>query len=290
MYKTTCLIVRIGKIVLTALFCSVDDFCRPLAPAPVSPGKRRRHRSLCESEIITLLIAFHQSQYRCFKAFYLGYVCRHLRAEFPRLVSYHRFIEWVPSIISLLAHYLTSLFGKSCGVSYLDSTPLAVCHNKRIAQHKVFKGQAQRGKTSVGWFYGFKLHLAINHRGELLSVRVTPGNVHDVKPVSTLLENVSGTAYADKGYLSKPLSATLKQAGVTLITKVRKNMQAQDLCDEDTFLLGKRSLIETVIDQIKNQSQVQHTRHRAQTGFTSNVMAALIAYCHQPKKPSLDLV
>lgn len=283
---------------LTTLFCSVDDFCKycpQLAPQPVAPGKRRRTRSLSHSEIMTLLIAFHQSQYRCFKAFYLGYVCRHLKAEFPHLVSYHRFVEWVPSVVCLLADYLTSLFGISSLVNFVDSTPLAVCHNKRIVQHGVFKGIAQRGKTSVGWFYGFKLHLAINHLGELLSVRVTPGNVHDVKPAFDSLEDVldkvfGDKVFGDKGYLSKPLADRLKQAGTTLITKVKKNMPTQDLSAEDALFLGKRNLIETVIDQIKNQSQAQHTRHRAGTGFTSNLLSALIAYCHQPSKPHLDIL
>ena len=274
---------------LVALFCSLDDFCHHHPVAPLAPGKRRRARSLSDSEIMTVLVAFHQSQYRCFKAFYLGYVCRHLKPEFPKLVSYHRFIEWVPSVIDQLQNYLTSLFGTSGGVCFLDSTPLAVCHNKRIAQHKVFKEQAQRGKTSVGWFYGFKLHLVINHEGELLAAKLTQGNVHDTKPAYNLLAPLSGTVYADKGYLSHFLKEQLGQVGVSLVTKVKKNMAPQELSDEDELFLGKRSLIETVIDQLKNQSQAQHTRHRAHTGFQSNLLCALIAYCHQAKKPSIDL-
>jgi hypothetical protein len=274
---------------LVTLFCCLDDFCHTRPGVPPLPGKRKRARSLSDSEIMTLLVAFHQSQYRCFKAFYLGYVCRHLKAEFPKLVSYQRFIEWIPGVIDLLRDYLSAQFGKSSGVCFIDSTALPVCHNKRIAQHKVFKEQAQRGKTSVDWFYGFKLHLVINHEGQLLGAKLTQGNVHDSVPAYDLLAPLSGKAYADKGYLSRLLKEQLKQVGVGLVTKVKKNMKLQELSPDDALFLGKRGLIETVIDQIKNQSQVQHTRHRAQTGFMSNLLAALIAYSHQANKPKITI-
>jgi len=101
---------------------------------------------------MTLVVAFHHSQFRNFKAFYLGFVCPFWHKAFPGLVSYNRFIEFIPSVIVFLAAYLKSLLGSCRGISFLDSTALAVCHNRRIHQHRVFQGIAQRGKTSVGWF------------------------------------------------------------------------------------------------------------------------------------------
>lgn len=281
---------------LLTLFCSVDDFCQAFLPflnqnTLLVAGKRSRNRprSLCESEIITVLILFHQSRYRDFKTFYLAYVCRHLRAEFPRLVSYHRFIEWIPSVIAPLFAYLKSLFGTCSGVSFVDSTPLAVCDNHRIQQHKVFSGIAKRGKTSTGWFFGFKLHLVVSDTGELLNMTLTAGNVDDRKPVPDLLRGLLGKVYADKGYLSQPLFDSLFAQGVELITKNKKNMKPRLLSLMDKLLLRKRAVIETIIDQLKNISQVEHTRHRAPVGFLWNLAAALIAYCHQPRKPSLHL-
>lgn len=280
---------------LVALFCSVDDFCQvhlPLLNARSLPceGKRNRRRSLSQSEIMTLLIAFQQSQFRCFKAFYLGFVSAYWKQAFPRLVSYNRFIEFVPSVLTLLADYLKSLLGKCRGISFVDSTALAVCHNRRIGSHKVFATTAKRGKTSVGWFFGFKIHLAINERGELIALAFTTGNVHDIQPVPALARDLFGKVYADKGYLSEPLRKSLLEQGIELVTKVRKNMKPRLLSDFDEYLLQKRAFIETVIDQIKNIAQVEHTRHRASTGFLSNVLSALVAYCHQPKKPSLNLL
>ena len=284
---------------LTCLFCHVDDFCQTFEQTferaqkaqqlPDGKPHRNRARSLCTSEIITVLIAFHQSGFRTFKAFYLGYVCQHLRAAFPGLVSYHRFIEFIPAALVALFSYLHSLFGRCSGISFLDSTPLVVCDNHRISQHKVFKNIAQRGKTSTGWFFGFKLHLVVSDTGELLNMTLSPGNVDDRKPTPNLLRDLFGKVFADKGYVSQALADVLAANFVELITKVRKNMTPKPLPPLDKMLLRKRAIIETVIDQLKNISQVEHTRHRAATGFLWNLAAALIAYCHQPKKPSLNL-
>lgn len=277
---------------LLTLFCSVDDFCQDFLPrlkACLIPDKKRRNRarSLSESEIITLLIAFHLSQFRNFKAFYLGFVCSHWRKAFPHLVSYNRFVEYMPSTLVLIYAYLRSLFGKCTGITFADSTALAVCENPRIEQHRVFAGSATRGKTSTGWFFGFKLHLIVNDCGELLNITITAANVNDRQPLPSLLDEIFGKVIADKGYLSKDLYALLLEQGIELITKVRKNMKEQELSSANKFLLRKRAIIESVIDQLKNISQVEHTRHRAGTGFLWNVFASLIAYCKQPKKPSL---
>lgn len=148
---------------LLALFCSVDDFCKDFLPRLNAcllpdPKRRNRTRSLSESEIMTLLIAFHQNQFRNFKAFYRGFVCLYWQKAFPRLVSYNRFVEYISSAIVPLCAYLHSLFGKCTGITFADSTTLVVCKNPRIEQHRVFADVAKRGKTSTGWFFGFKLH------------------------------------------------------------------------------------------------------------------------------------
>ncbi len=119
---------------------------------------------------------------------------------------------------------------------------------------------------------------------------MTTGNIDDRKPAPDLLHDRLGKVYGDKGYISQPLFDTLFARGVELITKNRKNMKPRLLKLMDKLLLRKRAIIETIIDQLKNISQVEHTRHRAPVGFLWNLAAALIAYCHQPKKPNLNLV
>jgi hypothetical protein len=238
---------------------------------------------------MTILIAFHQSGYRCFKDFYTDYICQHCQSEFPALVSYPRFIAYLPSVLVPLFAYLLSLRGSCTGISFVDSTSLVVCDIHRAHQHKVFAGIAHKGKTSCGWFFGFKLHLTVNDKGELLSFRLTAGNVDDRKPVKDLLAALFGKVFADRGYISQELIDFLAKEGICFITKVRKNMKKPALSALDAALLRKRAIIETVIDQLKNISQVEHTRHRAPSGFLWNLAAALIAYCHQPKKPSLRI-
>lgn len=146
---------------LEELFCSVDDFCNIFEPLwhkqLIGDGLKHRHRrrQLCLSEIMTIKIAFHQSHYRNFKAFYLEKVSGEWNEAFPELVSYQRFVEWIPSTLIPVSIYLHSCFGQCTGVSVMDSTKIQVCHNRRIKTHKVFKDIGQRGKTSVDWFFGF---------------------------------------------------------------------------------------------------------------------------------------
>lgn len=279
---------------LTELFCHVDDFWQAFEPLwreqQVTDGRQReRERELCASEIMTILIHFHQARYRDFKTYYTQFVEPFLRAEFPKLVSYSRFVQWMPEYVVPLSAYLQRCFGRCSGISFIDSTALAVCDNHRIHQHQVFAETAARGKTSMGWFYGFKLHTIVSERGELLACRLTAGNVDDRQPVTDLTERIFGKLIGDKGYLSQALFEQLWTQSIQLITKLRSNMKNRLMDLTDKLLLRKRALIETVFDQLKNISQIEHTRHRSFRNFAVHLICGLIAYCHQPKKPSLHL-
>ena len=276
------------------LFCDIDDAFlafeqQKLPETSEMPKKRGRPRSLHTSKVMTILIAFHQSQYRTLKHFYQKHVCLYWRWAFPNLVSYNRFVELIPESLLALTVYLSRRLGTCSGISFIDSTPIAVCQNRRIQSHRVFRGIAERARNSVGWFYGFKLHLVINEHGELLAFTFTPANVDDRHRVAQLTRHLSGKVYADKGYISEALSETLKTQGICLVYKVRKNMKTRPLSDFDAILLKKRMLIETVIDPLKNQCQLQHTRHRSLVNFQVNAVCALIAYTLQRKKPSVNL-
>lgn len=277
------------------VFCHVDDFCQTFAPEwereLLQAGLKQRCRrgQLCASEIMTILIYFHQIRYRDFKTYYTQHVQVYLRGEFPTLVSYNRFVELIPSVLIPLSAYLRSCYGSCTGVSFIDSTPVAVCHNRRIGQHRVFVNIAQRGKNSVDWFYGFKLHLVVSDRGDILACRLTAANVDDRTPVPRLVKWLWGKLFGDKGYLSQPLADQLRAQGIHLVTRLKSNMKNRLILLADKLLLRKRSIMETIIDQLKNISQIEHTRHRSLTNFMVNILCGLIAYCHQPKKPSLAL-
>jgi transposase len=275
------------------MFCDVDEFCvrLPKAAASHQLGQRKRGRpaGLCMSEIIPILILFHRSHYRDFKAYYNEYVRKQLSGEFPGLVSYTRFVELIPGVLGLMTLYLCGRLGQTRGIAFIDSTPLPVCQNKRIFPHKVFAGLAARGKNSMGYFFGFKLHLLVNDQGELLSFLLSPGNTDDRKPVPTLVKRLWGKLFGDKGYSSQPLFEQLFAQGIQLVTqpKQKKKMDNRLMPLFDKILARKRSLIETINDQLKNISQIVHTRHRSPTNFLVNLIAGLLAYTFQAKKPAL---
>ena len=280
---------------LLEIFCNVDDFCQRFEGNwqryQLSNGQRPRgpKRRMSLSEIMTILIYFHQSGYRCFKSYYINHVQKHLAQEFPTLVSYNRFVEYTPSALVPLCAYMQTRLGTSTGINFVDSTPLPVCHNKRIPRHKVFDGLAKRGKTSMGWFYGFKLHLIVSDVGEILAFQITPGNVDDRQPVPAMAESIWGKLFGDKGYIAQWLTEELLDDDLRLITPIRKNMKPALVPLLDRLLSRKRSIIETINDQLKNISQVSHTRHRSRFNFMVNLICGLIAYSWQPLKPSINV-
>ncbi len=281
---------------LDALFCHVDDFCSCFEAQwrkkLLNHGaiKRFRAKNLCLSEIMTILIAFHQNHSRNFQHFYLNHVKQQWHLAFPGLPSYQRFVEWIPSTLIPLCVYLKHCFGHCTGIGFVDSTSLKVCHNRRIGRHKVFDGLAQRGKTSVDWFFGFKLHLVVNELGQILNVTLTPGNIDDRRPVPKLLQGLFGKIFADRGYVCQKLAnQLLEELKIQFFAKPRRNMKNKLMRLHDKLLSRQRSIIETLNDQLKNISQIEHSRHRSPVNFCVNVLCGLIAYCHQAKKPSLHL-
>jgi Transposase DDE domain len=277
------------------IFCDIDDFYKRFSKnnsAHVLPNpdrQRRRLSQMAASEIMCILILFHMSHYRTFKDFYFDCVMTDLKIFFPKLLSYNRFIEIQSSVLLALMAYVLSKTGQKTNLYYLDSTTLKVCHNKRIYRNKVFKGIATRGKSSMGWFYGFKLHLVINHKGEIMAFCLTKGNVDDRVPVEKLMRNLEGLAAADKGYLGKKLEEDLQKNNLKLITKVRKNMKQKMRTAFEKFFLAHRGIVETVIEQLKSICQIEHSRHRSPMNFLVNLVSGLAAYSLKPRKPALKI-
>lgn len=288
---------------VTEIFFMADEFCKifnrmmskyTIEDTP-NPAKRKYHRDsmMSDAEIMVIMILFHNSGFRCLKHFYLDHVCKHLKHLFPKTVSYNRFVELQKKIIIPMIIFIKKvLLGKCTGISFVDSTPLRVCRNQRIHIHKTFKGFAARGKCSMGWFFGFKLHLICNEKGELLNFMVTPGDVDDRKPLEDkrFIEQIFDKLVADKGYISKNLFQKLFVDGIQLITKLKSNMKGVMMSVSDKVLLRKRAIIETVNDELKNIAQIEHSRHRSLPNFAVNLLSAIAAYCFFPKKPTINIV
>lgn len=283
---------------LIEIFCSADDFCLEFIPLfeerLLNSGAiiRQRDRSLDMSEMLTIVIFYHQCRFRHFKHYYIHFVQVYLKDYFPDLPSYSRMIQYMPhTLVPLLAFLKACCLGTTTGKQFVDSSPLVVCHNRRIHTHKTFAGLARRGKTSVGWFFGFKLHLIINDLGEVVSFVISPGNTSDVNRdvMLKLCKGVWGKLFGDKGYISKTLAQELKELGTELITKVRKNMKPKPITLMDRLSLMKRGLIECAIDALKNQAYIEHSRHRSFGGFLINILSAICAYSFEDHKPSAKI-
>lgn len=276
---------------LISLFCSIDDFCATfelkfsqiLLP---HRGYVTRKPQMHLSEIMTILIAFHYSKMRTFKDFYNN---TNLRKYFPNLISYNRFIELIPRTIFPLFCYLISILKNCSGISFIDSTILSVCHIRRVSSHKTFKGIASKGKTSTGWFFGLKLHLVINEKGDLLAFQLTKGSTHDLIPLHSLVKDLFGLLFADKGYLSTKAFQKLYDNGIKLITRIRSNMKNKLMSFWEKLLLRARGVIESVNNRLKNGCQIEHHRHRSRKNFLANLFGGLIGYQLQPNKPSLRI-
>lgn len=288
--------ISLTRLELTEIFCDVDDFyqtfeiaCHQGLQLPYD-GEAKPYRSrLSISEVMTIVIAFHGSGFRTFKDFYTCQVLPHWRSAFPHLVSYTRFVELMPWSVMALMSFLQTSLGELTGISFIDATSLAVCHPNRAKSHRVVKDQAGWGKSSVKWYFGLKLHLIINDKGELLAVALTPGNTDDRKPVPKMAQFLTGKLFGDKGYVSQALFEQLYAQGVELIARRRKNMTNRLMTLMDKILLRKRAIIESVNDQLKNICQIEHSRHRSGFNFLANLLGGLIAYSYHPTKPSLGL-
>ena len=285
---------------VTEIFCICDDFCKEFSnqiekkslKAPDGRKHRNRKGRMSESEVMTILICFHFNSFRNFKHYYLFYVKEHLKDLFPNQVSYNRFVEIEKKVaVQMLLFLHVFCFGECTGISFVDSTCIPVCHNKRIATNKVFKGLATRGKSTMGWYFGFKLHLICNEKGELLNFVFTPANVDDRNEgvFNTLSDNIFGKLYADRGYISQTLFDHLFNDGIHLVTGIKCNMKNKLMSVYDKLMLRKRSVIESVNDELKNVAQLVHSRHRSFVNFGMNAFAALTAYSFFDKKPSINI-
>ena len=280
------------------IFYKIDTFYKKFHPSIqknlLEGGTKRkpgRKNVMDITEILTIMVHYHFSGCKNFKVYYNSLLNAKANNYFYRYVSYNRFIE----IRMLFAHELKIVLdyfisNKCSGISYIDSTSIKVCHEKRSKRNKTFKGYARTSKTIMGFFHGFKLHIVINHKGELVSYYLSAATAHDLneKVINSLTKNVRGKLYGDRGYISQPIFKKLWSKGIYLITRVRKNMKNKLLLWEDKVLLRYRLIIESSFNLLKNRIEVEHTRYRSRNYLVSNILSALIAYTFYPNKPSID--
>ncbi len=272
-------------LMLTMLFIFVDDFCKVFEPhwnqiLLESKGENSRNRKtiLSLSEMLTILLFFHLGHFKNFKSYY-KFLEEYHKKEFPNLISYNRFVELKSSCAIPLLVFFQLLSAQCDGESFIDSTHLAVCHNKRELSHKTFKGLAKKSKSTMGWFFGFKLHMIVNKYGHPISFDITRATTDDRKAPDNIFQKIFGKLYGDKGYIGKPFFERMKEKTIQIITAIRKDMKPQIMTKEDSIKLGKRSIIESTFNVLKNILNMQHTRHRSPKNFAINIVSSICAFC-----------
>ncbi len=279
---------------LTELYVEIDDFCRKFAESLndklLGASLKKIKIDTCGlnlSEILTILVFYHYSRFDCLKHYYLIKVSRELRQYFPKLPSYNRFNERIQDVALLGALFLQYKQVSFSGAGYIDSTPIEVCTKKRTSSHKVFKFVAALGKSSKGWFYGFKLHVICDFMGNIVKCKITSGNQNDLKVAISMLKGCKGKIYGDKGYIGKKEFKQLLDNGLIMVTGIKKNMKNRLLQMWDKILLRKRSLIESIFNVMKNTLHLEHSRHRSVINAGVYMITTLIAYCLKPNKPKI---
>jgi Transposase DDE domain len=238
--------------------------------------------------MLFIMVLFHLSPYKNFKVFHLHGIGHEHRACFGDLPHYDRSVSLMPRLFAprmVLPHSLSS---EQTGVYFADSTKLAVCHNRRIDRHKVFAGLAARGRTGMGWFYGLKRHFVINHKGQIMALKITPGNTADSTVPDEITHHLSGKLHAGKGYTGRELFGKLWQRGRHPITGIRRNMRNDLTPLADKLMPRKRFVSETVIDTLKSEIGLEHSRHGSVMNAMVHILCCLAAYALRPGKPSIS--
>lgn len=276
---------------ITELYCIIDDFTKlynEYEKQKLLPSNRKRHQAckMSLSEMLTIMVMFHTSYSKNFKYFYKSYIEYLYKEDFTSM-SYTRFVSLMPRLLMPFTILLHMLSGQATGVYFIDSPTIEVCNNKRRYKNKVFAGMAKASKSTMGYFYGFKLHIVINDKGELIALQITKGNVDDRVPVLQLTKGLEGLLLADKGYIKQNLFIELYNRGLKIIHGLKKNMANKLLNLEEKILLRKRSIIETVFDYLKNKMEIVHTRHRSPINAFVHIISTLVAHSFKKNKPAI---
>jgi hypothetical protein len=276
--------------ILVHLFCLVDDLVSEIQTNQLNPptqNSRGRTAVLCSSEIVTLGILYQWSGIKSVKGFYETAKHHKLYQQaFPAWPSYKIFVEQMNLqstlalniLVILLACNRTTHTQRKQHLQFVDATPLPVCKNKRISSHKVAKEVAELGKSSTGWFYGFKLHITCNEQGELLSVTITPGNTDDRTPLKKLFKHLKGIVVGDAGYVSEKWKEYFEKIGIHLFTATKKTMKKL-MTKLQHCLLKRRQRIESVFHVLKDNLNMVSSLPRSVNGHFARYIYGLVAYC-----------
>jgi len=280
------------KRCIITVYYLVDNFCKiyeEWIEHRLLSTNQQRHRigKLSLAELMTIVIYFYLSPCKDFKNYYLYYLPHKYKSYF-NLPCYSRIVQLWPRLILPLSIILQLLRGEDTGTYFIDSTKLSICHAKRTSSNRVFGKIAKVGMSSYGWCMGFKLHLIINNKAEIIAIKITKANRADLSVLESITQKITGKIFGDKAYICKELWFKLYSRNLRMITNIRKDMKNYLLELEDKAMLRKRSLIESVFNILKNRMNLEHTRHRSPVNFLVHILACVTSYAITKSHIQLD--
>lgn len=273
---------------LLQLFCFVSELVRFVevrCPQLVGKTNLGRNAKLTSPECISLSLyqsVMKQTDVKSYYSFVQGYH----QSEFPHLPDYSNFLKQQKKLLALSGLLLNVLMAINRSyfknnkeyLMFVDGSEIPVCTNKRIFNHKVTKGIAAKSKSTKGWFYGFRLHILCDREGNLLGIKITPGNVDERKMVVKLLKDLEGILVADAGYISNELQKRLARLNVWFLTGVKRN-QKKLMTQASHTLLKARQRVETTIGILKQRLGLVTSLPRSITGFQVHFIFVCLVYC-----------
>ena len=272
---------------IVEVYCFVDNFVKMIESKSLkSPAGRKS--MLTKTDYITLTIFKQEYGLKTTKQLY-EFVQEYMQKDFSPLPSYQQFNEGIKSTFSyfvMIAWLLTRLTRKKDAKYHIvDSSPLPVCNNQYRFQAKLFKGLARSGKNMNGWYWGFKLHLIINHDMEIESIKISDGSTSDIDALEgDFIDGIRGWLVGDKGYIGQKKAQELAAQGIKLITRTRKNMRKVPALPIHNYLLSKRQAVESTFSYLKYRLSVLSSYARSVEGFFVNVFSAIVTYSLNLKK------
>lgn len=280
------------QTMLVSLYVMVDDVIKTLAASQEfrlrlsSANKGGRPPTLTLSEIVALGLFRYALNIKDVKHFH-RHISSHYADYFPKLPNYQNFVSllnrisgYVLFLVLWICHHNKQYLSQD-DLLIIDTSALKVCEKGRISEHKVCKGLAAIGKTTQGWFYGFKLGLVVDALGHLISVAIGPGNTDDRKFLAPLFQGLQGVGIGDAGFVSKDWAAKLWEQGFMFISDVKKSMKRL-MTKAQHELLRKRQLVEIRLSQLKHRIQQSVSLARSPLGYFSRWVYAVLAYCLFP--------
>jgi transposase len=230
--------------------------------------------------LVSLILFKFFVGHKSWKDYYRYLRSHHHGVTIGSLPTYKNFMGCVHKLVGYALVFLEAV-RKYCkqgvNLQFADASALPVCKIKREFTHKVAKGLASKSKGTMGWYYGFKLHLVVDKDGLILAWRITTATVDDRKVLALVWHELTSMIVADAGYLGSNWQEAAADLHLILLTGIKKIMRKLMIRWQHA-LLKARQIVETVFSVVKFRLGMDSTLPRSAMGYFAHYVWCLLAY------------